>query len=50
MPDPDSRQPPAFRRGRRQRDIILRSLVRRLIFLAGLVVLALIIVLIRFWP
>lgn len=46
MPDPD--QPPASRRSQRQ--IILRSLARRLIFLGGLVVLALIIVLVRFWP
>ncbi|WP_225771356.1 hypothetical protein [Inquilinus sp. Marseille-Q2685] len=46
MPHPQP--PPASRRGWRQ--IILRSLARRLIFLGGLVVLALIIVLVRFWP
>lgn len=41
-------QPPASRRSRRE--IILRSLARRLIFIGGLIVLALIIVLVRFWP
>ncbi|WP_343718150.1 hypothetical protein [Inquilinus sp.] len=35
---------------RRQRDIVLRSLARRLIFLAGLALLALVIVLVRFGP
>jgi len=34
----------------RQRQIILRSLARRLLFLAGLIVLALVIVLVRFGP
>ena len=34
----------------RQREIIRRSLARRLVFLAGLVVLALVIVLVRFGP
>lgn len=34
----------------RQREIILRSLARRLIFLAGIVVLALVILLVRFGP
>ncbi|MGO1080234.1 hypothetical protein [Inquilinus sp. CA228] len=34
----------------RQRQIILRSLARRLLFLAGIVVLALVIVLVRFGP
>lgn len=34
----------------RQRRIILRSLARRLVFLAGIVVLALVIVLVRFGP
>jgi hypothetical protein len=34
----------------RQRQIILHSLARRLLFLAGLVVLALVIVLVRFGP
>jgi type IV secretory pathway TrbD component len=47
MPDSPRRLPA---RWARQREIILRSLARRLIFLAGLVVLALIIVLVRFWP
>lgn len=34
----------------RQREIIRRSLARRLVFLAGIVVLALVIVLVRFGP
>ena len=34
----------------RQREIILHSLARRLIFLAGIVVLALVILLVRFGP
>lgn len=34
----------------RQRGIILRSLVRRLILIAALVVFGLVIVAVRFWP
>ncbi|MGK9233771.1 hypothetical protein KXS07_19715 [Inquilinus limosus] len=53
MPEPDTRRrepPPYPAEKARQGEIILRSLTRRLIFLGGLVALALIILLVRFWP
>jgi hypothetical protein len=53
MPDPDppTRQPPPYPAEKaRQGEIILRSLTRRLIFLGGLVLVALVILLVRFGP
>ena len=50
MPDLPKRPPPYPAEKARQGEIILRSLTRRLIFIGGLVLLAVIIVLVRFWP
>ncbi|MFE0757324.1 hypothetical protein ACFW16_25410 [Inquilinus sp. NPDC058860] len=53
MPDPEprKREPPPYPAEKaRQGEIILRSLTRRLIFIGGLIALALFILLVRFWP
>jgi len=49
-PDPPTRRPSYPAQKARQGEIILCSLTRRLIFLGGLALLALVILLVRFGP